>query len=65
MTEEELREHLRKIRHNRNFAKPAAAAHVKRAVKKGSQGRVSKAEDLFTGLSTEEKLALIAQLQGN
>ena len=65
MTDDELREHLRTIRHNRTKAKPATANRVKREAKKGQQGRINKVEDLLGGLSEEDKLALIAQLKGN
>jgi len=63
LTDDELREKLRGIRHNRNFVKPAAQAHKKKAVKKGSQARVNKVEDLFSGMSAAEKQALLIQLQ--
>jgi hypothetical protein len=64
MTEEELREHLRNIRHNRTKAKPATVNREKRAAKKGATGRISKVDDLFGGLTDEEKAELIKQLGG-
>ena len=64
MTDEELRERLRTIRHNRTAAKPATANRVKREAKKGGQGRMNNVEDLLGNLSEQERLALIAQLKG-
>lgn len=63
MTDEELQEHLRRVRHNRDFIKPAAKNIVKRAAKKTSNKSVSGADKLISGLSEEEKRALIMQLQ--
>lgn len=64
MTDEELLERLRQIRHNRTVIRPAALAHKKKAVTKGSQGRVSKLANLTAELTPEQKAALIAQLTG-
>lgn len=63
LTDDELRQKLQEIRHKRNHIKPAAKAHAKKAVKKGSQGRVSKVEDMFAGMSEADKQALLVQLQ--
>ncbi len=63
MTNEELQEHLRGTRHNRNFNKPAAKAHVKRAGKKTSRAKVTKTENMVDGMSHADKLKLIALLQ--
>ena len=64
MTDDELREHLRNIRHNRTKAKPATVNREKRAAKKGGQGRMNGVEDLLGGMTDAEKQALIAQLKG-
>ena len=64
MTDDELRDHLRTIRHNRTKAKPATVNREKRAAKKGGQGRMGKVDDMFGGLSEAEKAAIIAQLKG-
>lgn len=64
MTDDELRAHLSKIRHNRTKAKPATVNREKREAKKGATGRISKVDDLFGGLSDEEKAELIKQLGG-
>lgn len=64
MSDDELREHLRNIRHNRTKAKPATVNREKREAKKGGQSRIGKVDDLFGNLSEADKLALIAQLKG-
>jgi hypothetical protein len=63
-SDEELVERLRLIRSNRNTVKPAAKDHVKRAAKKGMQGRINKVENILDGLSEEQRQQLIAQLGG-
>lgn len=63
-SDEELLERLRTIRHNRNTVRPAAKNHAKRAAKKGQQGRLSKVENLLSGLSEEERLQLLTELGG-
>lgn len=65
MTEDELRDHLRKIRHNRTKAKPATVNREKREAKKGATGRLNNIDDLFGSMTDEEKQALIEQLKGN
>jgi DNA-binding MarR family transcriptional regulator len=62
MTDEELIERLRIIRHNREVAKPAVRQRVERSEKKSSRIRVSAAEKLLVGLSEEERRQLILQL---
>lgn len=62
MTDDELLEHLRQIKHRRAVIRPAHQAHVERAEKKVSQGRMKKTTSLVAGLSEAERLALIAQL---
>lgn len=64
MTDEELMERLRTIRHNRTTVRPAAKAHAKRAAKKGAQGRMSKVEQMLEGLSDEQRAELIRELGG-
>ncbi len=64
MTDDELREHLSKIRHSRTKAKPATVNREKRAAKKGATGRISKVDDLFGDMTPEEKAELIRQLGG-
>ena len=62
MTDEELEARLQFIRHKRDVVRPAAKKHVERAEKKGSQGRVTKAADLFGGLSEADKQQLLQLL---
>lgn len=59
MTDEELMERLRSIRHNRATIRPAAQAHAKRAAKKGAQTRISTVDKLLQGLSREEIIKLL------
>lgn len=63
LTDDELREKLQQVRHNRNYVKPAAKAHAKKAVRKGTQARVNKVEDMFAGMTEADKRALLIQLQ--
>ena len=62
MTDDELLEHLRAIKHRRTVERPAHQAHVERAEKKESRGKLKKAGSLIENLSEEERQALIAQL---
>lgn len=64
MTDEELLEHLRKVRHNREIVRPAARRYVEKAEKKESRGKVTKAEAMLDKLSAAEKEALIKMLGG-
>lgn len=61
-TDEELLERLRVIRNNRNTIRPAAKSHAKRAAKKGQLGRMSAVEKLLSGMSPEERAAIMAEL---
>ncbi len=65
MTDDELRDHLRRIRNNRTKVKPATVNREKREAKVGNQGRINQVEDLFGNLSEEDRLALIKQLKGS
>lgn len=64
MTDEELREKLRSIRHNRTVVRPAAAKKTERTEKKESRAKVSAVDKLLDGLSPEQKAELIKQLGG-
>jgi len=64
MSDDELREHIRAIRHRREVIRPARAKIVERAVKKESKVRTSKVDKLVSVLSEEERLKLIAALGG-
>lgn len=63
MTDDELLEMLRSIKHNRSVARPAHKAHIERAEKKTSRAKTKKAADLFGNLSEAERLELIKQLE--
>lgn len=64
MSDEELGQRLRELRHKRDVVRPAAKKHVERAAKKGTQARVTKVADLFGNMSEAEKAELIKALGG-
>lgn len=64
MTDEELREHLRQIRHRRSVVRPAAKKIATKAAKKKTQKKMKKVEGLLDALTDEQKLALLKQLEG-
>jgi hypothetical protein len=63
MTEQELLERLRQVRHNREVLRPAARKRVEAVEKKASKVAVNKMDKLLGGLSASERDALIKQLQ--
>ena len=65
MSDEELMERVRQIRHSRETVRPAAAKHVERAETKTSRKKVSSVEKLLEGLSEVERANLLAQLELN
>ncbi len=65
MSDDELREHVRGIRHRRETVRPAAKRIVEKAVKKVTQARVKKTAGLLDGMSEEDKAKLIALLGGS
>jgi ribosomal protein L29 len=65
MTDEQLKEKLRDIRHNRTTVRPAAEAKVKRAAKKESNKKMSEADKLIAALSPEQLQLLMSQIQGD
>lgn len=62
-TEEELLERLRRVRHNREVARPVAVAKVARAEKKSSGKRMSALEKLVAGMSEADRAKLIDSLK--
>lgn len=64
LTDEELHERLRQVRHNREVVRPAAAKRTERAETKKSRGKVSAIEKLLAGLSDEDRAKLLSQLEG-
>lgn len=64
MSDEELMESLRTLRHRRSVERPAAAKKVKKAKEKGKTTRINKTADMFAGLSASEKEEIIKALGG-
>ena len=62
MTDEELLERVREMRHRRETLRPARADRVARVEKKTSRAKVNKTADLLDELSEEDRLKLIAML---
>lgn len=63
MTEDELMDHLRAVRHRRSVERPAQRAHIERAEKKESKSKMSAIDKLLDGMSDEDKAKLLAQLE--
>lgn len=62
MSDEELRDRIRELRHRRETVRPAAKARVERAVKKQSIKKQTQTEQLLASLSPEQLAALISSL---
>lgn len=62
MTDDELREQLRAIRHNRKVIRPAAQKHKEKVVKKESKAKTSKVEALIKNLTPEQIKQLLLNL---
>lgn len=65
LTDDELYEHIRLVRHRREVARPAAKARVARAEKKETRAKTSKVTNLVANMSPEDRAALIAALQNS
>lgn len=69
MTEEELFEHIRKMRHNRSVARPAMRKREDRAEARGERKTVKKAKNSLAAalsqLTDAEREALMKQLEGS
>jgi len=65
MTDDELREHVRQIRHNKNVVKPASAKRVAEVVKKESNQKASKVNKMLDSMSESEKRQLLLMLEGD
>lgn len=63
MSEEELLEHVRQIRHNREVARLGKQAHVKREVKRESRTASKSISLQLDKLTPEQRAALLAQLE--
>lgn len=64
MSDDELRERLKELRHRRTVVRPAAKKRVEREANKGTVGKINKIAGLFDGMSDAEKAALIEALGG-
>ena len=63
MTEEELLEHIRYIRHNKYKAKPAVAKRIQDVEKKTVKHRTSAVNRLINGMSDTDRLELLKKLE--
>jgi len=63
MSDEELLERLREIRHRKTVERPAAKARVEKAEKKQSRGRMSAMDKLLAALTPEEQAELMKSLE--
>ena len=64
LTDDELLARLQSVRHNRENVRPVAKRKAEKADAKAARGRVSSITKTLSNLSDEERLALIAQLEG-
>ena len=62
MTEEELMDRVRQIRHERSELRPAAAAIKERAVRKTTRKKLSATDKLLDKLTPEEREELFKQM---
>lgn len=65
LTEEELKERIQAIRHNRTVERPAAKARTTRAAKVGKKGtttRMNQLHAMLASMSDEDKKELLASL---
>ena len=62
MSDEQLLERVRAMRHRREVIRPASKAIAGKAVKKAAQAKVGKTDKLLGQLSEAERLAIIAML---
>ncbi len=64
MTDEQLREHVRSIRHNKYVAKPAKVKHIEDANKAKRNTTTRNTNKAIEKLTPEEKAQLIKMLGG-
>jgi len=64
MSDEELLERLRTVRHNREVARPVAKRKAVKAETKASRARLGKVDKLLAGLSEAEREQLLKNLEG-
>ena len=65
MSDDELREHVRGIRHNKFIVKPAAQKHKEKPQKQERKSARLNINKMLSGLSKEQIAALIQQLEGD
>lgn len=65
MTDEELQEHLRNIRHNRSVIRPAAKKKVAAAKNKKSKATVNKIEKMLAGMTSSQREEFLKNLGAN
>lgn len=63
MSEEELLEHVKQVRHNKYVAKPAVAKRVADVEKKEKNTQVRGVNKIIDSMTPEQKLALLKQLE--
>lgn len=64
MSDEELREHVRLMRHTKNVVRPAKAKHEADAVKVEKRRQTSKVDKMLAGMSEDDKRQLMLLLEG-
>ena len=65
MTDEQLRERLKEIRHRRDVERPAAENHRRKSATKKVAPVVSKLDKLLAGMTAEEREELLKSLEGD
>ena len=63
LSDDELLDRLRTLRHKREVIRPAARKHVERAEVKVARKKVSELDKLVAGLSAADREALMKQLE--
>ena len=63
MTDDELREHVKYIRHNKYVAKPAKAKRTQEFENKETRKKVSTIDKLLANMSDDEKAQLLLSLE--
>lgn len=62
MSDDELKESLKALRHRRTTERPALAKHKAKAEKKEAAPKMTKVKNLLAGLSPDEMAKLLKQL---
>ena len=65
MTNEELIEHVKEIRHNKYVAKPAVAKRAADVVKKEKNTAIRSTNSLLEDMTAEQKSELLKLLEGD